>query len=92
MPAPFKWSDELRRVKPAPRRPLTLPELRRLSKLGFPDLAARLAAGTCPDCGLNRNGRGHYELCITAVEPKNPLPAPPEPHQPWQPRPSRFAA
>jgi hypothetical protein len=77
--------------EPEPPRRLTLPELRRLAVLGFPELAERLAAGTCLKCQMNKSGRGHHDLCVTAVEKRNPKPAPGQPRQPWEPRESRAA-
>ncbi|MDQ3721803.1 MAG: hypothetical protein M3376_01765 [Actinomycetota bacterium] len=67
-------------------RPLTTAEIRQIAKAGFPDLARRLVAGTCPECGLNRTSATHIELCESAGEP---LPAPTTIRQPWEPRPPR---
>ncbi len=67
-------------------RPLTEPELQQLAKAGFPELALRLAAGTCPDCGLNRTSATHHELC---ERERQPHPAPAEIRQPWEPKPPR---
>lgn len=75
------WEQILTTSRDTPR-PLTLPELQRLHRNGFPEAARRLAAGQCPACGLNRAGRGHRELC---QEPLRPVPAAAPPRQPWQP-------
>jgi hypothetical protein len=81
-----RWYDVLK-ADPEPQRPLTATELARLHHLGFHHLAAALAAGTCLDCGLNKNGRAHRELC----EKPDPLPAPTPIRQPWETRPARRA-
>jgi hypothetical protein len=85
------WDRVLRAV-PDPPRPLTTTEHRRLVALGLPEVSRRLIHGTCPDCGLNRGGQGHRDLCAKAESAKRPLKAQPEPLQPWMPRPSRRAA
>jgi hypothetical protein len=71
------------RHDPEPPRSLTTAEIRQLSKAGFPELARRLVAGTCPDCGLNRTSTTHFELCERT---RDPLPAPADIRQPWQPK------
>lgn len=88
---PYWQTDYLYTVPEAPR-PLKLPELQRLSRMGFLELAKRLAAGTCPHCELNKLGRGHHDLCVAVTEPKNPLVAVEQPRQPWEPRHGRMAA
>ena len=70
-------------------RKLTTAELERLAANGFPEVARRLAAGTCPRCGLNRAGQGHRDLCVTPAERRKPLKAAPEPAQPWDVKPPR---
>ncbi len=79
-------ASDIFRQDTEPARPLTTAELRQITKAGFPELARRLVAGTCPDCGLNRTSATHVELCERDAEP---LPAPTEIRQPWQPRPPR---
>lgn len=86
-----RWHEVLR-TEPAKPRPLTLPELQRLTRLGFSNLAMALAAGTCPACGLNKAGTGHRQLCVEPAQAQNPVSAPAEVRQPWEPRPSRRAA
>jgi hypothetical protein len=67
----------------------TLNDLRDLNRAGFPDLAKTLAAGACADCGHSRASRFHREAC---EERLNPVRAPEQPRQPWEPRPARQAA
>ncbi len=74
------------RHEPEGSRPLTTEELRQLTKAGFPELARRLVAGTCQDCGLNRTSATHHELC---ERDREPLQAPAEIRQPWEPKPPR---
>ncbi len=78
-------ADFFRQDRDGPR-PLTTNELRLIAKAGFPELARRLVAGSCPDCGLNRTSPTHYELCESALDP---LPAQKVIRQPWEPRPRR---
>jgi hypothetical protein len=87
----LRWHDVLR-ADPEPPRQLTLHELQRLTRLGFPNLALAHARGTCPDCGLNRAGTGHHQLCVEPEQKRNPEPAPSKARQPWEPRPARRAA
>lgn len=88
---PIRWFDMLY-TEPEPPRPLTLPELQRLTRLGFASLAVALAAGVCSDCGLNKAGTGHRQMCSEPQQKKAPQPAPAAARQPWEPRPSRRAA
>jgi hypothetical protein len=88
---PTRWFDVLH-TDPEPPRQLTLHELQRLTRLGFPNLALAIARGTCPDCGLNRAGTGHHQLCVEPQQERNPEPAPTKARQPWEPRPARRAA
>lgn len=67
-------------------RPLTAQELRGLVRLGFPDVARRLMAGTCPACGLNRRGYFHRTTCRPTAKAAR---APQTPAQPWEPKPPR---
>ena len=69
-------------------RPLTAQEMRRLLRLGFPEIARRLLAGTCPRCGLNRLGYFHRTSCKPPPEAK-PARAPAAAAQPWEPKPPR---
>jgi hypothetical protein len=78
-----------RPLEPTPPRRLTLRDLRDLNRAGFPDLAKTLAAGACADCGHSRASRFHREAC---EERLNPVRAPEQPRQPWEPRPARQAA
>lgn len=89
--APFSWADQLGARTVRPPRPLTLPELRRLRALGFPETAARLATSTCAECGLLTSSRTHHATCVKPREPRNPLRAMPQPRQPWEPRVRRAA-
>lgn len=75
---------------PEPPRPLTLPELRRLHKLGFGRDADRIAAGTC-SCGISRLSSNHVEgedgeePCSVWLEAQErPLEATEAPRQPWE--------
>lgn len=74
------------RKDPETPRPLTVAEIRQIAKAGFPELARRLVAGTCPECGLNRTSSTHAELCEAK---RDPPPAPATIRQPWEPRPPR---
>lgn len=82
------WRDVLR-AEPAQPRPLHLTELRILARAGFPEVAQRLAAGTCTDCGHSRASSFHRERCEETLAP---VPAAEQPRQPWEPRPARKAA
>ncbi len=64
-------------AQPKQPRPLTLPELHRLRRNGVPELAARLAAGTCTTCGLNLLSSTHRALC-PPEERQEPA------RQPWE--------
>lgn len=87
-PGRTRWQDILY-TEPAPQRPLTVDELRRLKDLGFEQLARQLAAGTCDKCGMNKLGTGHRQMCVEPEAKPNPLPPREPPRQPWEPRPSR---
>ena len=88
----MRWQDYLR-AEPDPPRRLTLTELRRLHHLGFEQLARDLASGICPKCRMRTSSRFHRDTCLDpAAERRNPLPAYPEPAQPWEPRPASRAA
>lgn len=78
-------ADFFRQDRDGPRA-LTTTEIRQIAKAGFPELARRLVAGTCPDCRLNRLSETHIRLCASREEP---LPAPATIRQPWEPRPPR---
>lgn len=69
----------------APRR-LTADELKRLARNGFPEVALRLAAGTCPSCGLSRTGAMHKDVCLRKEALRNPKKARVPARQPWEPR------
>jgi hypothetical protein len=73
------------RSEPDPgTRALSAADLRRLWKLGFHDLARRLAAGTCPKCGMNRLGVVHRDLCDVGEKAKKKDAQ--TIRQPWEPR------
>lgn len=88
---PTRWFDVLY-TEPEPPRQLTLHELQRLTRLGFPTLALTLAQGTCTACGLTKTGTGHRQLCIEPEQQRNPKPAPTTARQPWETRPARRRA
>lgn len=85
------WHHVLK-TDPEPPRPLTLHELQRLTRLGFASLALAHARGVCPDCGLNRAGTGHRQLCVEPEQKRNPKPATSAAPQPWEARPARRRA
>jgi hypothetical protein len=78
-----------RPLEPTPPRRLTLRDLRDLNRAGFPELAKALAAGACHECGHSRASSFHREAC---EERLNPVRAPEQPRQPWEPRAARRAA
>lgn len=67
-------------------RALSTADLRRLWKLGFHDLARRLAAGTCPKCGMNRLGVVHRDSCVGSSAKAKKKEARTI-RQPWEPAP-----
>lgn len=71
--------------RPARRRPLTEQELRRLIRLGFPEVALRAWAGHCPRCRMNRasltprgchRSRELLDLQLELIPPTRPAPQP----------------
>lgn len=84
---PGALAAEVFRQDPERPRALTPQDLPRLARLGFLDLARRLAAGTCPKCGLNRLGVVHRDLCAVGKKAKKADAQ--GIRQPWEPGPPR---
>lgn len=80
------WQDVMHRDG---EKTVELHHLRGLVLMGFPEVAVRVSAGTCPGCGLNRTSANHKASC--EVDPA-PVRGALASHDPWVARPSRIAA
>jgi hypothetical protein len=78
-----------RPLEPTPPRRLTLRDLRDLNRAGFPNSPRPSPPAPAHDCGHSRASSFHREAC---EERLNPVRAPEQPRQPWEPRAARRAA